>query len=68
MAMSALHGRVTHKVQSHNIIVTLHRVELDGKATRVTRFIWELAAQSHGGEADEDRSFLSHAGEEVGFL
>ena len=48
-----------YKVQSHNVIVSLAGVELDGKSPWISRLIGELSAQSHSREADKDWS--SHA-------
>lgn len=58
--------RITYKIQAHDVIVSFSRVELDGKATRVSGQIGEFPTESHGRKADEDRRLQSGGLEEVG--
>lgn len=57
-----------HKVKANDVVVALHGVELDGHATRVASLIRILAANSHGRKANEGRSLLTNASQEVSFL
>lgn len=52
-------GQITYEIQTHDIIVSFSRVELDGKATWVSGQIGEFPTESHGRKADEHRSFKS---------
>jgi hypothetical protein len=57
-----------YKVKANDVVVALHGVELDGHATRVASLIRILAANSHGRKANERRSLLTNASQEVSFL
>lgn len=47
---------MAYKVQSHNVVVSLTGVELDGKTPWISRLIRKLSAQGHSREADKDWS------------
>jgi hypothetical protein len=67
----SLNGIATEEdgeVETDNVIVALHGVELNGETTGVAGFIRVLTANGDGRESDEDRSLFTYAGEEVGFL
>lgn len=63
-----LHDVSTYKVQSDNIVVSFHGVELDRKSARIPCFIGKLAAERNSRETHKDWRLLSYAGQEVGFL
>ena len=51
----------TYEIQSNDIVVAFHGIEFDCEPTRVARLVRVFAPNSHGGETDEDWSFLAHA-------
>ena len=55
----------TYPIQANNIIITLSRIEFDGKSTWITGRIWELPAKRDGGKANEDWCLLARALEKV---
>jgi hypothetical protein len=57
-----------YEVQTNDIVVSFHGVELDGEATRVSSLIREFSTKSHSGESNEGRCLFSHSRQEVGFL
>jgi hypothetical protein len=59
---------ITYKVQTDDIVVALHGVELDSEAAWVAGLISILPSRCHGREPNEDGGLLAYAGQEVGFL
>lgn len=57
-----------YEVQTNDVVVSFHGVELDGEATRVSSLIREFSTKSHSGESNKGGCLFSHSGQEVGFL
>lgn len=54
-----------YPVQTHDIVIALPRVKLDGKAAWVPSRVGEFAAKRDGGKADEDGGFVAGLLQEV---
>lgn len=60
--------RETYKVQTNDIVVPFHSVELDGEASGVSSLIREFSTKSHSGESNKGRRLFSNSRQKVGFL
>jgi len=58
----------TYEVETNDVVVAFHCVELDGETTRITSLVWVLTSNGHSGEADEDGRLLADGRQEIGFL
>lgn len=57
---------ISYEVKSHDIVVTLTGIELDGKTSRVSGQVGEFTAKGDSGKSNEYWSFQSRRAEEVG--
>ena len=60
------HGSGIHPIQTHDIVIALSGIKLDGKAAWVPSRVGEFSAEGDGGKADEDGGFVAGCLQEVG--
>jgi len=59
---------MAYKVQTNDIVVAFHGVELDSEAAWVAGLVSILPSWCDGREPNENGRLLAHTGQEVGFL